>query len=226
MSKLTQYGHAFQIKALAILITDRDFLQQIADIVSPDYFDNDAGKWIMKKTLQYFNEYKTVPTMEVFKVEVEGINQELQSVAVKDLLKQAYKESKATDLNFVKDTFLDFCKNQTLKGALIKSVDLLELGDYDDIRTLIDRALKAGTERDIGHEYIAQLEDRFREEARNTVETPWPLINKLLCGGLGQGDLGMIAGGPGGGKSWALVAIGAQAVKTGTHSHPLYLRVK
>jgi archaellum biogenesis ATPase FlaH len=215
MSKLTQYGHAFQIKALAILITDRDFLQQIADIVSPDYFDNDAGKWIMKKTLQYFNEYKTVPTMEVFKVEIEGINQELQSVAVKDLLKQAYKESKATDLNFVKDTFLDFCKNQTLKGALIKSVDLLELGDYDDIRTLIDRALKAGTERDIGHEYIAQLEDRFREEARNTVETPWPLINKLLCGGLGQGDLGMIAGGPGGGKSWALVAMGAQAVKTG-----------
>jgi archaellum biogenesis ATPase FlaH len=215
MSKLTQYGHTFQIKALAILITDRDFLQQIADIVSPDYFDNDAGKWIMKKTLQYFNEYKTVPTMEVFKVEIEGINQELQSVAVKDLLKQAYKESKATDLNFVKDTFLDFCKNQTLKGALIKSVDLLELGDYDDIRTLIDRALKAGTERDIGHEYIAQLEDRFREEARNTVETPWPLINKLLCGGLGQGDLGMIAGGPGGGKSWALVAIGAQAVKTG-----------
>ncbi|MBC8299560.1 MAG: AAA family ATPase [Pelagibacterales bacterium] len=215
MSKLTQYGHAFQIKALAILITDRDFLQQIADIVSPDYFDNDAGKWIMKKTLQYFNEYKTVPTMEVFKVEVEGINQELQSVAVKDLLKQAYKESKATDLNFVKDTFLDFCKNQTLKGALIKSVDLLELGDYDDIRTLIDRALKAGTERDIGHEYIPQLEDRFREEARSTVETPWPLINKLLCGGLGQGDLGMIAGGPGGGKSWALVAMGAQAVKTG-----------
>ena len=44
MSKLTQYGHSFQTKAIGILITDRDFLQQIADIVSPDYFDNDAGK--------------------------------------------------------------------------------------------------------------------------------------------------------------------------------------
>ena len=215
MSKLTQYGHAFQIKALAVLITDRDFLQQTADIVSPDYFDNDAGKWVIRKTLKYYNEYKTIPTMEVFKVEIEGIHQELQSVAVKDLLKQAYKASKATDLDYVKNTFLDFCKNQTLKGALMKSVDLLELGDYDDIRNLIDKALKAGTERDIGHEYLAELEDRFREEARNTVETPWPLINKLLCGGLGQGDLGMIAGGPGGGKSWALVALGAQAVKTG-----------
>ncbi len=215
MGKLTQYGHSFQTKAIGILITDRDFLQQIVDIVSPEYFDNDAGKWIIRKTIKYYSEYKTVPTMEVFKVELENLNRELQNVAVKDLLKQAYKSSKATDLGFVKDTFLDFCKNQTLKGALMKSVDLLELGDYDDIRSLIDKALKAGTERDIGHEYLAEVEDRFREEARNTVETPWPLINKLLCGGLGQGDLGLIAGGPGGGKSWALVALGAQAVKMG-----------
>jgi len=215
MSKLTQYGHSFQTKAIGILITDRDFLQQIADIVSPDYFDNDAGKWIIRKALKYYNEYKTVPTMEVFKVELENLKQELQNVAVKDLLKQAYKASKANDLNYVKDTFLDFCKNQTLKNALMKSVDLLELGDYDDIRTLIDTALKAGTERDIGHEYIQEIEDRFREEARNVIETPWPLINNLLSGGLGQGDLGLIAGGPGGGKSWALIALGAQAVKMG-----------
>ena len=215
MSKLTQYGHSFQTKAIGILITDRDFLQQIADIVSPDYFDNDAGKWIIRKTLKYYNEYKTVPTMEVFKVELENLKQELQNVAVKDLLKQTYKASKATDLDYVKDTFLDFCKNQTLKNALMKSVDLLELGDYDDIRNLIDGALKAGTERDIGHEYIQEVEDRFREEARNVIETPWPLINNLLSGGLGQGDLGLIAGGPGGGKSWALIALGAQAVKMG-----------
>ena len=215
MSKLTQYGHSFQTKAIGILITDRDFLQQIADIVSSDYFDNDAGKWIIRKTLKYYNQYKTIPTMEVFKVELEKLQQELQNVAVKDLLKQAYKASKSTDLNYVKDTFLDFCKNQTLKNALMKSVDLLELGDYDDIRNLIDGALKAGTERDIGHEYIQEVEDRFREEARNVIETPWPLINNLLSGGLGQGDLGLIAGGPGGGKSWALIALGAQAVKMG-----------
>ena len=215
MSKLTQFGHSFQVKVLSTLITDRDFLQQSADIVSPDYFDNDASKWIIKKTLGYYNKYKTIPTMEVFKVEVDKIKNEVQGVAVKELLKESYKSSKSEDLDFVKNTFLDFCKNQTLKNALMKSVDLLELGDYDDIRNLIDKALKAGVERNIGHEYIEEIEDRYREESRHTIETPWPLINKLLCGGLGQGDLGLIVGGPGGGKSWSLVALGAQAVKLG-----------
>jgi hypothetical protein len=215
MGKLTQFGHSFQVKIISALITDRDFLQQSFDMISPDYFDNDASKWIIKNTLTYYDKYKTIPTMEVFKVEVDKIKNEVQGVAVKELLKGAYRSSKSNDLKFIKNTFLDFCKNQTLKNALMKSVDLLELGDYDDIRNLIDKALKAGVERNIGHEYIEEIEDRYREESRGTIETPWPLINKLFCGGLGQGDLGLIVGGPGGGKSWSLVALGAQAVKLG-----------
>ena len=152
---ISEFGYSFQVKFIVCLITDKLFLEQIVDILDEKYINNDGFKWIVKEIREYYNEYKTVPTMEVFKVELENLNKELQNVAVKDLLKQAYKSSKATDLGFVKDTFLDFCKNQTLKGALMKSVDLLELGDYDDIRNLIDGALKAGTERDIE----AELQD-------------------------------------------------------------------
>ena len=86
MGKLTQFGHSFQIKIISALITDRDFLQQSFDMVSPDYFDNDASKWIIKNTLNYFDKYKTIPTMEVFKVEVDKVINEVQGVAVKDLL--------------------------------------------------------------------------------------------------------------------------------------------
>ena len=171
MSKLTQFGHSFQVKIISALITDRDFLQQSFDMISPDYFDNDAGKWIVKNTLIYFDNYKTIPTMEVFKVEVDKLTNEVQGVAIKDLLKQAYKSSKSEDLDFVKNTFLDFCKNQTLKNALMKSVDLLELGDYDDIRNLIDKALKAGVEKDLGHEYIAVLCTSLVNLSTSTLKT-------------------------------------------------------
>jgi len=106
-------------------------------------------------------------------------------------------------------------QNQLLKNALIDSVDLLKSGHYDDIRILIDNALKAGADKNLGHEYVKDLESRYRESSRKVVPTPWDVLNTLLQGGLGGGDYGLIYGGPGGGKSWDLVALGAFAGKLG-----------
>jgi archaellum biogenesis ATPase FlaH len=215
MNTLTEFGHNFQTKTLSALIFDSNFLQQVHDLVSEDYFDNEATKWISKNIVSYFEEYKTNPTLEVFKVKISDISNDVLKVAVKDQLKQILENKNASDLPFVKDKFLNFGKDQSLKKALIKSVDLLPLGDYEGIRNLIDSALKAGSDRSVGHEYLVQLEERFREEKRNTIPTPWPVINELTEGGLGNGDLGLIIGGPGGGKSWALVNLGKHAVELG-----------
>jgi replicative DNA helicase len=75
--------------------------------------------------------------------------------------------------------------------------------------------MKAGQDKDIGHEYKKDIESRYREDHRTVVPTPWAPINNLIQGGLGNGDLGLIFGNPGGGKSWTLVAIGGYAVKMG-----------
>ena len=109
----------------------------------------------------------------------------------------------------------NFCKNQQLKQALLTSVDLLHAGDYDDIRRLIDNALKAGQDKNIGHEYNKDTESRYREEHRIVIPTPWKEFNELFQGGVGNGDFGLIFGNPGGGKSWCLVALGAEAVRLG-----------
>jgi len=59
------------------------------------------------------------------------------------------------------------------------------------------------------------METRYRQEERGAIPTPWGNINELLMGGLGGGDLGIIFGNPGGGKSWMLVNMGAQAITHG-----------
>ena len=64
-------------------------------------------------------------------------------------------------------------------------------------------------------EYLKDVESRYKEEDRHVIPTPWPIINERLMGGLGGGDFGLIFGSPGGGKSWAMVALGAHAVKLG-----------
>jgi len=211
---LNQYGPHFQIKAISSLLTHKQFLISIHDVLSEEYFDNQAHKWIIKEILRYYDKYHTTPSMDILRVEVKKIDNEVLQLSVKEQLREAYQASEE-DLEYVQEEFSTFCKNQQLKKALLNSVDLLKAGDFDGIKYLVESALKAGNDKNVGHEYNKDIETRFREDARTTISTPWPKINELLQGGLGNGDFGLIFGNPGGGKSWSLVALGGYAVKMG-----------
>jgi replicative DNA helicase len=214
LNQLNSYGIGFQIKVLSSLLKHREFLQSIHDILEADYFDNPAHKWIVEEILRYYYKYHATPTLDTLQIEVKKIDNEVLKVSVVEQLKEAYKASNE-DREFVEQEFSNFCKNQQLKKALLSSVELLEKGQYDDIRYLIDTALKAGQDKNIGHEYEKDTEVRYREEERHAVPTPWENINELLMGGLGAGDLGLVFGNPGGGKSWFLVNLGAKAAAAG-----------
>ena len=214
LSSLENYGIGFQTKVISGLLTDKPFLQNVNDILTDEYFSNTAQKWIVTQILDYYAKYHCNPTMDVLKVEMKRVENEILQLSIKEQLKEAYVTSD-DDLEYVQEEFTNFCKNQQLKKALMSSVDLLKGGDFDGIRFLIDNALKAGQDKNIGHEYIKDIEERYRENSRTIVPTPWERINGLLQGGLGNGDFGLIFGNPGGGKSWSLVALGGYAVRLG-----------
>ena len=214
LKSLQQYGKGFQLKVLGSLLTDKDFLLNVRDILSDNYFDSDSHKWIINQILKYFDEYNTTITMEVLKVELQKVENDILQVALKEELRNSYAASKE-DIDYVQEEFTAFLKNQKMKSAILKSADLLKAGDYDGIRDIVDIALKAGMDKSIGHDYQKDIETRFRKETRNTIPTPWPILNKAFGGGFGGGDLGIIFGNPGGGKSWTMVAIAAHAVQLG-----------
>jgi archaellum biogenesis ATPase FlaH len=176
-------------------------------------FDSDSNKWLVKTIKDYYYEYKKQPTLEVIKYKIDEIDNDVLKSGVVDKLRDVWKNIEATDLEFVQTQTLDFCKNQTLKSAILESVDLLENQNYDGIKSIIDEAMKAGTTRDLGHDYITSLESRLEESARTTTPTPWDVINEIMDGGLGTGELGVIVAPAGIGKSWTLQALGAGALK-------------
>ena len=211
---LNQYGTAFQIKVISALLTHKEFLTNIHDIISEEYWDNQAHKWIIKEILRYYDKYHTTPSMDILKVELKKVTNEVLKVSIREQLREAY-EASADDLEYVREEFSTFCKNQQLKQALLSSVDLLKAGDYDSIKSMVENALKAGQDKNVGHEYNKDVESRYREDHRTVIPTPWDRINDLLQGGLGNGDFGLIFGNPGGGKSWSLIALGGYAVRLG-----------
>jgi len=214
LSSIDEYGPSFQMKVISSLLTHKEFLQNINDVLSDEYFSNPAHKWIINEILKYYEKYHTTISMDILKVEMKKLDNEVLKVSVKEQLREAY-QADIDDLHYVQEEFSTFCKNQQLKKALLNSVDLLKAGDYDSIKYMIESAMKAGQDKNIGHEYKKDTESRYREDHRKIVPTPWNEINELVQGGLGNGDLGLIFGNPGGGKSWTLVALGGFAVQMG-----------
>ena len=213
-----KYGYSFQIKLIAALFKDRLFLQQISDILNPAFMESEANQWIVETILEYFREFNTLPTLEVMKVKLDDVDGDVLKTTIVDNLKQITKHSDAPDIEFIEKEALDFCKNQTLKSAIMESVNLLQQGEYDSIKDKIDTAMKAGAERDIGHEYNIDIEARFQESTRKTVPTGWSVIDDLMDGGLGPGELGVFVAPAGIGKSWGLVNVAANSVKAGLNA--------
>ena len=147
-NRLSEFGKAFQLKVIGSLLTDKLFLQNVRDVLTPDYFDSDSHKWIIKNLIDYFDKYHATVTMDVLKVELNKIENEILHVAVKEELRNSYEASQ-DDLAYVQEEFSTFAKNQELKRALLESADLLNTGDYESIRGRIEHALKAGMDKNI-----------------------------------------------------------------------------
>ena len=199
-----QFGPTFQSKIISSIISENKFIQTISDILDPKYFDSDANKWLTREISKYFMEFRKAPTLEVLKIKITQMDDEILKVSVVENLKEAWRNIESTDLEFVKQETLGFCKNQVLKGAIVDAVDLLEQKKYDEIKTIIDAAMKAGSERDLGHDYIISLEDRLTDSVRATLTTPWDSVNSVMDGGLGGGELGVLVAPAGIGKTWCL----------------------
>ena len=213
--KLSDYGWGFQVKVLAAMFTDRLFLQQISDIIRAEYFDSDANSWLLDIILTHFREYKTPPSKDVLKVKITEIENDILKATILEQLKDVFRFMESDDLTFVKDEILKFCKNQEIKQAIMDSVSLLKHGNFDEIKSKIDSAMKAGADTNIGLEYVTDVAARYNEAARHTITTGWDVIDDLMDGGLAPGELGVVMAPAGIGKSWLLINIGAHAVKAG-----------
>jgi len=215
IDNLHKFGLEFQVKIIAGILTDKAFLERVVDIIEVEAFENEAHQWIIKEIISYHAQYKDLPTMHVFKVRIDTIESEDFKESVKAQLISVYKKISEKDLQFVREQFLEFCKNQKLKNAIMDSVDFLKSGEYEKIKSLVDKAMKAGMERNLGHDYHKEIAARMSEMCRNTSPTGWDVVDSLMDGGLGPGELGVIVAPAGTGKSWVLCHLGAKAMKAG-----------
>ena len=212
---LSKYGQSFQTKVISALITDVRLVDTLHEVIHTKFFESEANKWIVEHIIEYYNQYKSNPSLDVFKVEVSKLDDKSTQKNIVEQLKQVFTAIGDADLQYVKDEFSSFCINQNLKNVIVQSVDLLKAGNYDKIKELVDKAMKVGVEADLGMDYVLDFDERTDEINRSTIPTDWDTINDLMDGGLGPGELGVVVAPSGVGKTWVLCALGAAAIRSG-----------
>lgn len=214
----SKFGKSFQEKLAHLILQERIFCDQMQEVLSISFFELKYLQAFVRRIFEYRDKYETHPTYEIMATILRS-QMEDESGAVckqaRDFLARALSSKEIREAEYIKDVSLDFCKKQKLKEAMLQSVDLLHHSSFDEISTIINDAIKLGSDNNFGYEYITDFEERYVPKMRHPVSTGWKLIDDITNGGLGNSELGVVIAPTGAGKSMVLVHLGAQAIKEG-----------
>jgi len=216
----SRFGKSFQENLCRILLDNRQFCDQIGEVLDTGFFELRYLQVFSKIIYDYKKEYGTHPSrttmVSILKSSLENYPQTVQSQIRSFFAKTIISSDVDTEGDeYIKKMSLDFCRKQKLKEAMIKSAKLLNSSSFEEISKLVNEALKLGGDNNFGYDYLVDFEERFVLRHRNPVSTGWPQIDAITEGGLGKGELGVVIAPTGAGKSMVLVHLGAQAVMQG-----------
>ena len=215
----SKFGKNFQEKLVHIMFRERLFCDQMREVIDLNFLENAYTRVFVEKIFEYKDKFQTHPSEQtvatILRSDLDGENEATQK-QVREFFAKIVATKEVEDAEFVKSTALDFCKKQKLKEAIIKSAKLLQKSaSYDEIKNVVDAAIRLGSDNNFGYDYQEDFEKRFEYHSRKAVSTGWNEIDEITQGGLGRGEMGVIIAGTGGGKSFSLVHIGANAILEG-----------
>jgi hypothetical protein len=215
----SKFGKMFQERLVQLMFQDRQFADQIREVLDLSFFELKYLQVFCEKLFEYRDKYEMYPSIEtmttILRTELEQNNDGLNK-QVRDYFVRVLATPEIEDEQYIKDTSLDFCRRQKIKEALVRSASLMNrASSLDEIGTIVTTALRLGTDNNYGYDYKIDLEKRFLEENRNPVATGWKNVDDITKGGLGCKELGVVIAPTGAGKSMVLVHLGAEALKRG-----------
>jgi len=235
MAEVYQFAEGFQMKILSLMARDKSFFAAYRDVLQPKYFRKDVHIDMARILSDYYEtELKraqlkktpvNTPTLTVMWEEMRKLvdgNEKKKKIrndyedCIADMM-----EADLSDAEYIKDSVVKFGKDAAMRHAILESVDDLEKGDFDSINERVGKALRVGDDlADLGMDYFEEAEERTKMYALGTdgirrVPTGLSGLDKVLKGGLGDGELGVVIAPPNRGKSFALTNIGAGALLEG-----------
>ncbi len=192
------FDKSFQEKIVQAFLIDRNWAGQFAEVLDVNFFQFAYLKKIADTYMSYNKKYKEFPSMvllaQIVASELKNPSDSILRSQIHDFLLRVEENKDLGDLGYVKEKSLDFCKRAGLQKALEASIEFIETEKYEKVVETIKSAINAGNEHSPGLELKDDVDARYSETFRRTVATGVKQLDekKILNGGLGAGELGVV----------------------------------
>jgi len=189
------------------LVYNEEYLRKVLPFIEPDYFNDRNERVVFEHITKYAAEYNSLITKEVLQIEIED-RRDITQDEVKNIFGTISElEDIECDFEWLSDTTEKWCRDRAIYLALMESIKIADGQDdkknRDAIPTILSDALSVSFNRNVGHDYLEDYEERYelynRKESR--IQFDLEYFNKITKGGLPNKTLNIALAGTGVGKS-------------------------
>jgi len=189
------------------LVYNEEYLRKVLPFIEPDYFNDRNERVVFEHITKYASEYNSLITKEVLQIEIED-RRDITQDEVKNIYGTINElEDIECDFEWLSDTTEKWCRDRAIYLALMESIKIADGQDNkknrDAIPTILSDALSVSFNRNVGHDYLEDYEERYelynRKESR--IQFDLEYFNKITKGGLPNKTLNIALAGTGVGKS-------------------------
>ena len=210
----------FQSKIAAFSIRDKGFLRRCLHLLRPEFFENVGEAALVNIVIRHAKKFNgdlpdRTAIVHLFAKDIKA--KVIRGEAVEET-KKALKALFAEPLEnreLVEESVAQFAKHQAIGAAMMKSIELRDRGEFEQIEKLMTEACSIGLEDDAeGYDYLKRIDERTAtrldivsgKRVPQGITTGIPKMDALLYHrGWGRKELATIMGGAKAGKTTALI---------------------
>ena len=189
------------------LVYNEEYLRKVLPFIEPDYFNERNERVVFEHITKYVAEYNSLITKEVLLIEIED-RRDITQEEVKNINGTINElEDIECDLEWLSDTTEKWCRDRAIYLALMESIKIADGQDdkqnRDAIPTILSDALSVSFNRNVGHDYLEDYEERYElyNKKESRIQFDLEYFNKITKGGIPNKTLNIALAGTGVGKS-------------------------
>jgi len=209
---------------LAGLIHNETYTRKVLPYVKAEYFETSVGRAAFSICSGYFAEYGECPSRSAIAVRLEQYERTTEDEfrEISQTLDVLLERTEVGSIDFLTDTTEKWCQERAVYLALLESISIHDgQGEQDRgaIPQLLTEALAVSFDPHVGHDYLADYNERYDFYHVKEERIPFNLeyFDKITKGGLPSKTLNIALAGTGVGKSLFMCSMASSVLMQGAN---------